>query len=108
MKSKFALIFTTALLLCLSSAAVATSTKGQGIYMNFCASCHDRGSAGAPRVGDKVAWKSRSSKGAEALIANAVKGFQGSSGFMPAKGGNSALTDEEISSAVLYMLEFSK
>ena len=48
------------------------------------------------------------SKGTAAVIENAIKGYQGSSGYMPAKGGNSALTDEEVSFAVIYMLEMSK
>jgi cytochrome c5 len=42
------------------------------------------------------------------MIDNAVNGFKGNSGFMPAKGGHQALTDEEVSSAVMYMLELSK
>ena len=76
--------------------------------MNFCAPCHTSGVAGAPKVGDNAAWQSRTEKGKAAVIENAIKGFQGSSGFMPAKGGNSALTDEEVSFAVMYMLEQSE
>ena len=93
---------------CLPSLTLADASKGQGVYMNFCASCHDSGIAGAPKVGDKPAWEQRSEKGVDALVKNAITGYQGSSGYMPAKGGNSALTDEEVSNAVLYMLEQSK
>jgi len=42
------------------------------------------------------------------MVSNAINGYQGKSGFMPARGGNSALTDEEVSSAVMYMLEQSR
>ncbi len=87
------------------SPAHADSAKGQGIYMNFCASCHDSGIAGAPKTGDKAAWKPRIAKGVDVLTANAIKGFKGSSGFMPAKGGMSALSDEEVTNAVMFMLE---
>lgn len=92
----------------LASTVTADTAKGQGIYMNFCAPCHNSGVAGAPKVGDKSAWQDRSSKGMAAIVENAVKGYQGKDGFMPAKGGNSALTDEEVSFAVMYMLEQSK
>jgi cytochrome c5 len=94
--------------LVMAPAVFADAAKGQGVYMNFCASCHASGIAGAPKVGDKSAWAEHSAKGTEAMIQNAINGYQGSAGFMPARGGNSALTDEEVSSAVLYMLEQSK
>ena len=104
--------FTVALMLALpfvfSSTVVAENTQGQGVYMNFCAPCHASGVAGAPKVGDKTAWQGRISKGDEAMADLAIKGFQGSTGFMPAKGGNSALTDEEVTSATRYMVDQSK
>jgi cytochrome c5 len=104
--------FTLALMLTLpflfSSTVVAGNTQGQGVYMNFCAPCHASGVAGAPKTGDKSAWQERIGKGDEAMAALAIKGFKGSSGFMPAKGGNSALTDEEVTSATAYMVEQSK
>jgi cytochrome c5 len=88
--------------------AMADAAKGQGVYMNFCASCHDSGLAGAPKVGDKADWQKRLDKGEEAVIQNAINGYQGETGFMPAKGGMSSLSDEEVSSAVQYMLEQSQ
>ena len=108
MKNRCALFVAAGMYLFLASTAAADTAKGQGIYMNFCAPCHDSGAAGAPKVGDKQTWQDRSSKGTAAVVANAVKGYQGKSGFMPAKGGNSALTDEEVSFAVMYMLEQSQ
>jgi cytochrome c5 len=108
MKKYQLLIIALGISLGLSTTAVADTAKGQGVYMNFCASCHASGVAGAPKVGDQAAWSDRIGKGSAAMIDNAIKGFQGKTGFMPAKGGNSALTDEEVSSAVMYMLEMSK
>lgn len=96
------------LLLVAATGSFAEGQKGQGVYMNFCANCHDSGIAGAPKVGDKPAWAERSAKGTDAMVKNAINGYQGSAGYMPAKGGHSALTDEEVSDAVHYMLEQSR
>ena len=77
---------------------------GKKIYNGMCVACHGAGVAGAPRVGDKGAWAERIDKGATTLYANAINGVQGSSGVMPAKGGNPALSDDEIKAAVDYMV----
>ncbi len=108
MKTALTLVIVATVTLAMASLVSADAAKGQGIYMNFCTPCHAGGIAGAPKVGDKTAWTERSAKGTEAVIYNAINGYQGSSGFMPAKGGNSALTDAEVSSAVIYMLEQSR
>lgn len=101
----------TLLLAGLASAApalAADAAKGQGVYMNFCAPCHASGVAGAPKVGDKAGWAPRLKRGEKELTANAIKGFQGAAGFMPARGGNSALSDAEVANAVAYMVSQSK
>lgn len=108
MKTLFSLSLMIVLLFSFNSVVVADNAKGQGIYMNFCAPCHASGVAGAPQVGDKAAWQDRIDKGLDAMAALAIKGFQGKNGFMPAKGGNSALTDEEVISATTYMVEQSQ
>ena len=86
-------------------AATATAIiDGKKIYNGMCVACHGAGVAGAPRVGDKGAWAERIDKGAATLYANAINGVQGSSGVMPAKGGNPALSDDEIKAVVDYMV----
>ena len=95
-------------LLIASSATAADSGKGQGVYMNFCAPCHATGVAGAPKVGDKAAWAPRLKQGEKILVERAIKGYQGDGGFMPARGGNSALSDSEVANAVAYMVAQSK
>ena len=86
-------------------AATATAIiDGKKIYNGMCVACHGAGVAGAPRVGDKDAWAERIDKGATTLYANAINGVQGSSGVMPAKGGNPALSDDEIKAVVDYMV----
>lgn len=91
-----------------TSAGAADPAKGQGIYMNFCAPCHAAGVAGAPKVGDKAAWAPRLKQGEKILTERAIKGYQGAAGIMPAKGGNSALSDAEVGNAVAYMIAQSK
>lgn len=80
------------------SASTGPKTGSQ-IYKAACAACHDAGVAGAPKLGDHAAWGSRIATGLEALVSSAVNG----KGAMPAKGGNSALTEAEITRAVAYM-----
>ena len=85
--------------------ATATAViDAKKIYNGMCVACHGAGVAGAPRVGDKGAWAERIDKGATTLYANAINGVQGSSGVMPAKGGNPALSDDEIKAVVDYMV----
>jgi cytochrome c5 len=86
----------------------ADAAKGQGVYMNFCSPCHASGIAGAPKVGDKTAWAPRLKDGEKILVERATKGYQGKSGFMPARGGNSALSDGEVADAVAYMVAQSR
>ena len=74
------------------------------IYNGGCVACHGAGVAGAPRVGDKDAWAERIDKGVTTLYANAINGLQGSSGVMPAKGGNPALSDDQMKAVVDYMI----
>jgi len=93
----------------LAAPAVAgDAAKGQGIYMNFCAPCHATGVAGAPKVGDKATWAPRLKQGEKILVERSIKGYQGAAGFMPARGGNSALSDTEVANAVAYMVAQSK
>tara|TARA_B110000116_G_C16612492_1_gene480074 strand:- start:213 stop:719 length:507 start_codon:yes stop_codon:yes gene_type:complete len=89
-----------------SQVAVAATAviDAKKIYNGMCVACHGAGVAGAPRVGDKGAWAERIDKGASTLYANAINGVQGSSGVMPAKGGNPALSDDEIKAVVDYMV----
>jgi len=102
---------TSALTIILCSAGIgfaADAAKGEGVYMNFCAPCHASGVAGAPKVGDQAAWAPRLKQGEKILAERAVKGYQGPAGFMPARGGNSALSDAEVANAVAYMISKSK
>ena len=84
------------------------AADGKQVYDAGCVACHGAGIAGAPRVGDSDAWADRIGTGLESMVANAINGFQGSQGMMPAKGGNPSLSDEEIEAAVEYMVAESQ
>ncbi|HLB46014.1 MAG TPA: c-type cytochrome [Anaerolineales bacterium] len=81
--------------------------KGKQTYDSVCMACHAVGVAGAPKVGDSAAWAPRIAQGAELLYERAIKGFQGQSGVMPAKGGRADLLDEDVKAAVDYMVASS-
>ena len=81
-----------------------TNTLAIETYKKACVICHDTGVAGAPIFGDKEDWRQRAEKGLEVLYQNALNGYLGEKGYMPAKGGNSGLTDESVKAAVDHML----
>lgn len=79
--------------------------KGREIWINNCKACHVPGIAGAPKVTNKAAWEPRIAQGREVLYTHALNGFFGPEFTqMPARGGNNALTDEEVKAAVDYMV----
>ncbi|NTW54634.1 MAG: cytochrome c5 family protein [Chlorobaculum sp.] len=77
---------------------------GEEIYETNCAGCHDSGTGGAPRPGNKDDWKTLIDQPIEALTKRSIEGFDGKKGTMPPKGGNDALTEREITNAVKYMV----
>lgn len=87
-----------------SAAAFDGSLDGNMIYDNVCMACHTTGAGGAPKL-EAAAWDSRMEKGMEAVIANAINGFMGEAGLMPAKGGRADLSDEQVKAAVEYMVD---
>ena len=86
------------------AAATAAKPDGKKVYDTTCMACHATGAAGAPKLGDKAAWAPRIKTGIDALHASALKG----KGAMPAKGGNSALSDADVAAAVDYMVAAGK
>ena len=99
------LMLTGSLLLVPASAAIA---DGKAVFDKTCKMCHATGIAGAPKLGDKADWAARSKQGIDTLVQHATKGFKGTKGMMPPKGGNPALTDADIKAAVQYMLDAAK
>ena len=81
--------------------------SGEDAYTS-CVACHGGGIAGAPKFADAEAWAPRLTQGLDKLTEHAINGFQGDSGFMPAKGGNTSLSDESVKAAVQYMMDAVK
>jgi cytochrome c5 len=82
---------------------------GKTIYeTKGCNGCHDAGMMGAPKPGDKAAWKDRIAQGVDVMTKKSIDGYTGPAGMMPARGGNPDLTDEEVGNAVAYLAEISK
>ena len=84
--------------------AAPAAVDGKKVYDTACTACHAAGIAGAPKHGDKAAWAPRIAQGANVLYDHAIKGFQGKAGVMPAKGGNTSLSDADVKAAVDYMV----
>jgi cytochrome c5 len=92
-----------------SQVAYGGTTDGKAIFDHLCTSCHTSGVAGAPKVGDKGAWGPRLAQGIDVLDKPALEGYHGPDGnFMPPKGGNPALTDEQVTNAVHWIAEQAK
>jgi cytochrome c len=79
----------------------AAPEGGQKVYQQACQMCHEAGVAGSPMTGDAAAWADRIAKGRDMLLSNAINGI----GVMPAKGGQIQLSDEEVASAVDYLIQ---
>ena len=90
------------------SMQVAEAASGEDVYKQACSACHAAGVAGAPKLGDAAGWSGRISQGMETLVEHAIKGYQGSAGYMPPRGGRADLSDDAIKAAVEYMTENSK
>ena len=86
-----------------AAAAPADSSaevNGEQVYNGLCMACHDAGVAEAPIPGSEQMAQRLSEKGIETLVSNVINGIN----VMPPKGGNPALTDEQIRAAVDFML----
>jgi cytochrome c5 len=91
-----------------AAAGAAADLGGEEVYNTACLACHGAGVAGAPKLGDKAAWAPRIAQGMETLHKHALEGFQGSTGFMPPKGGRVDLSDQSVINGVEYMVSKSK
>ncbi|HEV8645806.1 MAG TPA: c-type cytochrome [Burkholderiales bacterium] len=80
------------------------AADGKNTYDAACAMCHAAGVAGAPKTGDKAAWKPRIAQGKDVLYTNAIKGKN----LMPPKGGAASVPDADIKAAVDYLISQSK
>ncbi len=82
-----------------SSAVGGGARSGEDVTKGACIACHGAGVLGAPKIGDKAAWGKLISQGLDKLTASAIKGVK----QMPPRGGDTSLSDLDISRAIVYM-----
>ena len=85
-------------------AASNAARSGSDVYEASCKMCHANGVAGAPVFGDAGAWSARIAKGNDVLYGHVINGFNA----MPAKGGCATCSDDEIKSAVDFIISQSQ
>jgi cytochrome c5 len=82
----------------------AAPQNGEELYEQACKACHGPGIGGAPKAGDSGAWGPRIAKGKPVLYEHAIKGFTGTTGMMPPKGGRLDASDDLVKQAVDHMV----
>ncbi|MGJ8667899.1 MAG: c-type cytochrome [Oceanococcus sp.] len=84
-------------------AAASSERSTDEIVQGVCAACHNSGLLSAPKVGDAADWKARlkATGGLDGLVMSAVNG----KGSMPPRGGDAALTNEQVRAAVEALLK---
>lgn len=87
-----------------ASSTMAAEKSGKEVVEQTCVACHVSGKDGAPKIGDVAAWTQHAKKGLEKLTESAIAGI----GKMPAHGGQSNLSDLEMSRAIAFMVSFGK
>jgi cytochrome c5 len=76
---------------------------GKGVFDDVCSKCHRTGVLNAPIAGNKSMWEPRVKVGKEKLYESVINGKND----MPPKGGKDRLSDEEVKSAVDYMIDLA-
>jgi len=88
-----------------SQVAYGGTLDGSVIFQNLCTGCHTSGVGNAPTM-VRGQWTARIAQGTDLLYKHAIEGYNGASGgVMPPKGGNPALTEEQVKASVDWMLE---
>lgn len=89
-----------------ASAAIPAATpeqlaNGKSLYDTTCFVCHTAGIAGAPKLGDSVAWAPYIETGLDTMLQIAITG----KGAMPPRGTAMTASDDDLRDAILYMIE---
>ncbi|MEM8661622.1 MAG: c-type cytochrome, partial [Pseudomonadota bacterium] len=96
------LVCAVSLLVFLSPMPSAEERDGETIYVQFCAACHDVGTAQAPLLSDDAYWAELLKQaGSTSALANTVVEGKGA---MPRMGGCGDCNQDEIRLAVEYMM----
>jgi len=85
---------------------VEDTAAGKAVYIQTCIACHGADGKGTiPGVKDFSAAEGPLSKSDKELVENITNGFQSPGSFMamPPKGGNPALTEEDIAAVLAFI-----
>lgn len=82
----------------------SAASGGEELFNSVCMACHGTGLAGAPKVGDKAAWKPRIAQGIDVLYTSAINGKNA----MPPKGGAANASDADVKAAVDILVSKAK
>lgn len=88
-------------LVALDPNAPRVEKSGQEVYDAVCTSCHASGALGSPKFESKADWGPRIAQGYDTLVKHAIEGIR----QMPARGGDSDLSDIEVARAVAFMAD---
>jgi len=78
---------------------------GAVVYADYCATCHDRTTQGAPLPDDDIEWARRlNKKGHAALVKHVMEGYKE---LMPEKGGCRNCSDQEVLLAIDFIYKSS-
>ena len=91
-----------------SQVAYGGTMDGSVVFNNLCTGCHTSGAGGAPKLDAAGIGARAASQGVDELVKKAISGFTGTTGTMPPKGGNPALTDDQVKATVEWMVAQSK
>ena len=83
--------------------SIQTERTGEQVYSK-CQSCHDSGIMDAPRFGSLEDWAPRIERGIDDLLTVAIAG----KGGMPPKGTCMDCSDNELKSAIQYIIDNAK
>jgi cytochrome c5 len=86
----------------ISRGSTPAERSGDQVVNLQCSKCHESGIGGAPKIGDRTAWIPRLTQGLDPLVRSAINGHGG----MPPRGGMANLTDAELRSAIVYMVNW--
>jgi cytochrome c5 len=87
-----------------SSEQQPTLKRGKQVYINSCIVCHQQGQMSAPRIGNGSNWFLRlKTSGLTGLYRHTINGFNS----MPVKGACVTCSDNDVVSAVSYILNKS-
>lgn len=84
-----------------TAATASGALSGEDVYNQFCFACHTTGVGGAPMLGDVDAWSPRIAQGMDTLWEHTLNGINA----MPAKGTCMSCSDDELRSALDYMVD---